>query len=63
MIRTIRTFAALAVTLCSLALAGAARAGDSAQAFIQSRQNEVTALLHQSGGAQRDKKIWPFSIG
>jgi phospholipid transport system substrate-binding protein len=58
MSRTLRTFVAIGVTVFALAWSESrARADESAQAFIQSRQNEVTALLHQAGSAQRDRKI------
>jgi phospholipid transport system substrate-binding protein len=55
---TIRTFAAIGLVLSALAGSGStARAAESAQSFIQTRQNEVTALLHQGASSQRDKKI------
>ena len=57
MSRWIRTLAALGITLAALAALEPQALADSAQDFIQSRQTQVTALLHQSPGAQRDKQI------
>src|SRR6266542_3341055 len=58
MLARIRVFGSLALVLAALAVwEGRALAGDSAQDFIQSRQSQVTALLRQSPGAQRDKQI------
>ncbi len=58
MLARIRVFGSLALVLAALAVGeGRALAGDSAQDFIQSRQSQVTALLRQSPGAQRDKQI------
>jgi phospholipid transport system substrate-binding protein len=58
MSRWIRNLASLALALSALALAEPrALAGDSAQDFVQTRQTQVTTLLHQSAGAKRDKQI------
>jgi phospholipid transport system substrate-binding protein len=57
MSRWIRTLASLGLTLVALAALEPQARADSAQDFIQSRQTQVTALLHQSPGAQRDKQI------
>jgi len=57
MSRWFRTLASLGITLAALAALEPQALADSAQEFIQSRQSQVTALLHQSPGAQRDKQI------
>jgi phospholipid transport system substrate-binding protein len=57
MSRWIRTLASIGITLAALAALEPQALADSAQDFIQSRQTQVTALLHQSPGAQRDKQI------
>jgi phospholipid transport system substrate-binding protein len=55
---TFRKLAAMGIVLCAIAWGESpARAAESAQSFIQSRQGEVTTLLHQTASAQRDKKI------
>jgi len=50
-------FVSFGLTLAALSLAPMARAGGSAEEFIQTRQAQVTSLLHQGQGAQRDKQI------
>jgi phospholipid transport system substrate-binding protein len=51
-------FASIALTLAALVLAAPrAHAGGSAEEFIQTRQAQVTALLHQGQSAQRDKQV------
>jgi phospholipid transport system substrate-binding protein len=57
MFRWIRTLASLGLTVGALAALEPQAHADAAQDFIQSRQTQVTALLHQSPGAQRDKQI------
>ena len=58
MFRWIRLVASLALTLGVLALLEpSARAGGSAEEFIQTRQAQVTTLLHQAQGGQRDKQV------
>ncbi len=57
MIRTLRPFVATAVLVAALGLGARARAGDSAQTFIQSRQSQVSQLLRQSPGSSRDKQV------
>ena len=50
--------ASFALTLAALAfVAPRADAGGSAEEFIQTRQAQVTALLHQGQSAQRDKQV------
>ncbi len=57
MFRWIR-LASFALTLAALGLlAPSARAGGSAEEFIQTRQAQVTALLRQGQTAQRDKQV------
>src|SRR5260370_1438417 len=51
-------FASIGLTLAALVLAAPrAHAGGSAEEFIQTRQAQVTALLHQGQSAQRDKQV------
>jgi phospholipid transport system substrate-binding protein len=57
MSRWIRTLAFLGLSLVALAALEPQARADAAQDFVQSRQTQVTALLHQSPGAQRDKQI------
>jgi phospholipid transport system substrate-binding protein len=58
MFRWFRLFSSLVLTLAALALSEpTALAGSSAEEFIQTRQAQVTSLLRQSPGAQRDKQI------
>ena len=57
MFRWIRTLASLGIALTALVALEPQALADSAQDFIQSRQTQVTALLHQTPGAQRDKQI------
>jgi phospholipid transport system substrate-binding protein len=57
MLRWIRTFASVGVAMTALAALEPQALADGAQDFIQARQTQVTALLHQSPGAQRDKQI------
>jgi len=58
MLRRIRLFASFSLTVAALALVvPSAQAAGSAGDFIQARQNQVTSLLHQGQGAQRDKQV------
>src|SRR5882757_6946380 len=59
MLRRIRLFASLSLAVAALSLLGpsSAEAAGSAGDFIQARQNQVTSLLHQGQGAQRDKQV------
>ena len=58
MLRRIRLFASFSLTVAALALVGpSAQAAGSAGDFIQARQTQVTSLLHQGQGAQRDKQV------
>ncbi len=58
MFRWIRHVAPLGLTLAALALVEPqAFAGSSAEEFIQTRQAQVTSLLHQGQGTQRDKQV------
>jgi len=58
MFRWIRHVAPLGLTLAALALVEPqAFAGSSAEEFIQTRQTQVTTLLHQGQGTQRDKQV------
>jgi phospholipid transport system substrate-binding protein len=57
MSRLFRTLASLGITLAALAALEPQALADSAQEFIQARQSQVSALLRQSPGAQRDKQI------
>jgi phospholipid transport system substrate-binding protein len=58
MFRRIRLVASFGLTVTALgALAPYAQAGGAAEEFIQTRQSEVSTLLHQAQGAPRDKKI------
>src|SRR5258706_15972490 len=50
-------FVSFGLTLAALALAPMARAGGNEEEFIQTRQAQVTALLHQGQNAQRDKQV------
>ena len=57
MSRWIRTLASLGFAVVALAALEPQALADSAQDFIQSRQTQVTTLLRQSPGAQRDKQV------
>jgi phospholipid transport system substrate-binding protein len=58
MFRWIRHVAPLGLTLAALALVEpSAFAGSSAEEFIQTRQTQVTTLLRQGQGTQRDKQV------
>jgi phospholipid transport system substrate-binding protein len=58
MFRWIRHVAPLGLTLAALALVEPqAFASSSAEEFIQTRQAQVTTLLHQGQGTQRDKQV------
>src|SRR5882724_10977864 len=58
MFRWIRHVAPIGLTLAALALVEPqAFAGSSAEEFIQTRQAQVTSLLHQGQGTQRDKQV------
>ena len=58
MFRSIRIFASFALTVAALGfVAPSARAGGSAEEFIQTRQAQVTTLLRQSQSGQRDKQV------
>jgi phospholipid transport system substrate-binding protein len=53
----IRIFTSLAAFASALALLSPAHAGETAKDFIQTRQSEVTALVRQAPGSQRDKQV------
>lgn len=56
--RHLRTLTAAALVFCASSVAPrVARAGDSAQTFIQSRQTEVSSILKQPTNASRDKAV------
>jgi phospholipid transport system substrate-binding protein len=58
MFRSIRILASSALTLAALAfVAPSALAASSAEEFIQTRQAQVTTLLHQAQNGQRDKQV------
>ncbi|HKQ68096.1 MAG TPA: ABC transporter substrate-binding protein [Polyangiaceae bacterium] len=57
MIRSIRRLASLGLAVAALALSPGASAADSAGTFIQTRQTQVTSLLRQAPGSQRDKQV------
>ena len=58
MFRRIRLVASFGLTLTALGfVAPYAHANGAAEEFIQTRQTEVTSLLHQAQGVPRDKKI------
>lgn len=53
----IRVLASLGAIVLATALAAPARAAESAQDFIQSHQSQVTQLIKQAPGTQRDKQV------
>jgi phospholipid transport system substrate-binding protein len=57
MFARIRVLVSLGAVVLATTLAGPANAAESAQDFIQSRQSQVTQLVRQSPGAQRDKQV------
>jgi phospholipid transport system substrate-binding protein len=57
MFARIRTLVSLGAVILATSLAGPAEAAESAQDFIQSRQSQVTQLVRQAPGAQRDKQV------
>jgi phospholipid transport system substrate-binding protein len=57
MLARIRTLVSLGAIVLATSLAAPAHAAESAQDFIQSRQSQVTQLIRQAPGAQRDKQV------
>ena len=57
MFARLRTFASLGALVVATTLASAAHAAESAQDFIRSRQSQVTQLVKQAPGSQRDKQV------
>jgi phospholipid transport system substrate-binding protein len=57
MIARLRAFVSLGALVLATSLAAPANAAESAQDFIQSRQSQVTQLVRQAPGAQRDKQV------
>jgi phospholipid transport system substrate-binding protein len=57
MFTRIRAFVSLGALVLATSLATPAHAAESAQDFIQSRQSQVTQLVRQAPGAQRDKQV------
>jgi phospholipid transport system substrate-binding protein len=57
MIDRLRAFVSLGALVLATSLAAPANAAESAQDFIQSRQTQVTQLVRQAPGAQRDKQV------
>jgi len=57
MIARLRAFVSLGAVVLATSLALPANAAESAQDFIQSRQTQVTQLVRQAPGAQRDKQV------
>jgi phospholipid transport system substrate-binding protein len=57
MFARLRLLVSLSAVVLATSLASPARAAESAQDFIQSRQTQVSQLVRQSAGAQRDKQV------
>jgi phospholipid transport system substrate-binding protein len=57
MLTRIRALASLGAIVVATTLASPARAAETAQDFIQSRQNQVSQLVRQAPGNQRDKQV------
>jgi phospholipid transport system substrate-binding protein len=57
MFARIRTIVSLGALVVATALAAPAHAAESAQDFIQTRQSQVTQLVKQAPGSQRDKQV------
>src|SRR5690349_13523093 len=57
MFRSTRIFASFALLAALAFAAPSARAGSSAEEFIQTRQAQVTTLLRQAPTGQRDKQV------
>jgi phospholipid transport system substrate-binding protein len=57
MLARIRVLVSLGALVLATSLAMPAHAAESAQDFIQSRQSQVTQLIRQAPGAQRDKQV------
>jgi phospholipid transport system substrate-binding protein len=57
MLARIRVLVSLGALVLATSLAMPAHAAESAQDFIQSRQSQVTQLVRQAPGAQRDKQV------
>jgi len=57
MLDRLRVFVSLAAIAFATSVAPPAHAAESAQDFIQSRQSQVTQLVRQAAGAQRDKQV------
>ena len=57
MLARFRNLVSLGALVVATSLAASAHAMESAQDFIQSRQSQVTQLVRQAPGAQRDKQV------
>ena len=57
MLNRFRIFVSVGAIALATSLAAPAHAAESAQDFIQSRQSQVTQLVRQAPGAQRDKQV------
>lgn len=57
MLARIRILVSLGAIVLATSLAAPVHAAESAQDFIQSRQSQVTQLIRQAPGAQRDKQV------
>ncbi|HMI83511.1 MAG TPA: ABC transporter substrate-binding protein [Polyangiaceae bacterium] len=57
MLARIRLLASVGALFLATSLASPAQAAESAQEFIQSRQTQVTQLVRQAPGTQRDKQV------
>jgi phospholipid transport system substrate-binding protein len=57
MLARIRVLVSLGALVVATSLAMPAHAAESAQDFIQTRQSQVTQLVRQAPGAQRDKQV------
>jgi phospholipid transport system substrate-binding protein len=57
MLARIRVLVSLGAVVLATSLAMPAHAAESAQDFIQARQGQVTQLVRQAPGAQRDKQV------
>ena len=57
MLARIRGIVSLSALALAISVTVPARAAESAQDFIQSRQSQVTQLVRQAPGAQRDKQV------
>jgi phospholipid transport system substrate-binding protein len=57
MLARLRTLASLGVLALATAVTAPANAAESAQDFVQSRQTQVSQLVKQAPGSQRDKQV------